>query len=176
VIVFYYISVQVFYLTAPFIVVYAFATNQQHHIITLLGKFLALSIKPLMIVFSIVLAMLAIKLFEGINGSIIGVNFDMFQQILDVSKSKDNIESLVDLFDMGVNDAKDELQIVGITFIGSVAKLMIQIFSTLAVFYIVFNGADMFIKMLGFKEAGIDVHESLGREMDNGSAKYSRPI
>jgi len=176
VIVFYYISVEVFYLTAPFVVVYAFASNQQQHIITLLSKFLALSIKPLMIVLSIILAMLAIKLFEGINNSIIGVNFDMFQQVLDLDKSIGIIDNWSVLWERGMDFVKDTLNVVGITFIGSIAKLMIQVFSTLAVFYIVFNGADMFIKMLGFKEAGIDVQESLGREIDNGSGRYSRPI
>lgn len=172
VIVFYYISVEVFYLVAPFIVVYAFASNQQQYIISLLGRFLALSLKPLMIVLSIALAMLAIKLFEGINTAIISVNFDMFQQVLNIEKFEDEWLSGKALSD----DFFDSLSLLGITFIGSVAKLLVQIFATLGVFYIVFNGAEMFIKMLGFREGGIDIQESVGREIDNGSSKYNRPV
>jgi hypothetical protein len=172
VIVFYYISVEVFYLVAPFIVVYAFASNQQQYIISLLGRFLALSLKPLMIVLSIALAMLAIKLFEGINTAIISVNFDMFQQVLNIDKFEDEWLSgkafSADFF--------DSISLLGITFIGSIAKLLVQIFATLGVFYIVFNGAEMFIKMLGFRESGIDIQESVGREIDNGSSKYNRPV
>jgi len=172
VIVFYYISVEVFYLVAPFIVVYAFASNQQQYIVSLLGRFLALSLKPLMIVLSIALAMLAIKLFEGINTAIISVNFDMFQQVLNIEKFENEWLTGKALS----ADFFDSLSLLGITFIGSVAKLLVQIFATLGVFYIVFNGSEMFIKMLGFKEGGIDIQESIGREIDSGSSKYNRPV
>ena len=121
-----------------------------------------------MIVLSIALAMLAIKIFEGINTSMVSVSFDMFQQILhvDLGTGLSYIKNFV--YDSG--------SMLGISFMGSVIKLLVQIFATLGVFYIVFNGADMFLKMLGFKEAGIDVQESIGREIEGGSSRYSKPV
>lgn len=183
VIVFYFISVEIFYLITPFIVAYALTSNQHQTLISLLIRYFALALKPIMIVFSVVVAMLVISLFEGINNAIILPLFNTFQNVLGVAETTNITDKLTTILDMAFgakmfnNDAMAFLgtsPIIG--FIGGIAMITTKIFAVVSVFYIVFNGSDIMLKLFGLREGGIDVQEGLGSQIEGNMGKYGRPI
>ncbi|MCK9476236.1 MAG: hypothetical protein M0R46_09965 [Candidatus Muirbacterium halophilum] len=171
---FYYISVEIFYLITPFLVAYAFTANQPQVIVNLLMRFFALAIKPVIFVITIVVSMLVINIFDGINSTMIQPMFHMFDAIFNVEKEVDGLFMWLTLND--VSNGIDDMNSLYVGVLGAVLNMLTSIFAVIATFYIIFNGQDMFMSLFGFKERGIDVQEGIGSQVAGDMSKYSKPI
>jgi len=169
--VFFIISVQIYYIILPFFAAYAFSTNQPGVLIRGLSKFLLISLRPLILVISLVIALLAVVIFQGILGYVIDPFFNVFTAMLDQL----SFSTLLSYGGEGswFGDVYDG-------FFLSALKGIIHIFVGIAVFYatfyITFYGADIFASLFGEKERGLDIQEHIGNPIDSGTSRVSKPI
>ncbi|MDD2653011.1 MAG: hypothetical protein PHX44_08180 [Sulfurimonas sp.] len=148
---FWAISVLLYYMVTPFLVAFALAANQTELIKKFLKTGVILAFKPLMLVVSIVIAIFAVEFLGNLNNLLIDWNFD-------------NVKFLFTKIDtdlMYLMILKELLHIVNSIVIAFLA------------FYLVFNGSDMILNLIGLKDVSVDVQGSVGDKIDSKSAKYS---
>lgn len=148
---FWVISVLLYYLVTPFLVAFALASNQTELIKKFLKTGLVLAFRPLMLVVSIVIAIFATEFLGNLNNLLIDWNFDNLKFLF----------TKVDTDLMYLMILKEFLHIVNsivIAFLG---------------FYLVFNGSDMILNLIGLKDVSVDVQGSVGDKIDSKSSKYS---
>ncbi|MGD9687261.1 MAG: hypothetical protein AB7U43_09855 [Desulfobacter sp.] len=148
---FWAISVLLYYMVTPFLVAFALASNQTELIKKFLKTGVILAFKPLMLVVSIVIAIFAVEFLGNLNNLLIDWNFD-------------NVKFLFTKIDtdlMYLMILKELLHIVNSIVIAFLA------------FYLVFNGGEMILNLIGLKDVSVDVQGAIGDKIDSKSAKYS---
>lgn len=145
----YFISVFIYFLVSPFIVIYAMSQQQTDIIKNFLIRGVALSFKPILIILSIVVAVLAIELFKDLSIILFDTNFAL---LVDTVKEETFFLNPLDWF---------------FVFLKGVIDVGVSIVATVSAFYLVFNGAEMILGMFGFKDVGIDVKEVVGGAVEN---------
>lgn len=148
---FWAISVLIYYLVTPFLVAFALASNQTELIKKFLKTGVILAFKPLMLVVSIVIAIFATEFLGNLNNLLIDWNFDNLKFLF----------TKVDTDLMYLMILKELMHIVNTIVIGFLG------------FYLVFNGSDMILNLIGLKDVSVDVQGSVGDKIDSKSAKYS---
>lgn len=148
---FWAISVLLYYMVTPFLVAFALAANQTELIKKFLKTGVILAFKPLMLVVSIVIAIFATEFLGNLNNLLIDWNFDNLKFLF----------TKVDTELMYWMILKELLHIVNSIVIAFLA------------FYLVFNGGDMILNLIGLKDVSVDVQGSVGDKIDSKSSKYS---
>lgn len=148
---FWAISVLIYYLVTPFLVAFALASNQTELIKKFLKTGVILAFKPLMLVVSIVIAIFATEFLGNLNNLLIDWNFDNLKFLF----------TKVDTDLMYLMILKELMHIVNSIVIAFLA------------FYLVFNGSDMILNLIGLKDVSVDVQGSVGDKIDSKSSKYS---
>ncbi len=148
---FWAISVLIYYLVTPYLVAFALASNQTELIKKFLKTGVILAFKPLMLVVSIVIAIFATEFLGNLNNLLIDWNFDNLKFLF----------TKVDTDLMYLMILKEFLHIVNSIVIAFLA------------FYLVFNGGDMILNLIGLKDVSVDVQGSVGDKIDSKSSKYS---
>ncbi|MCK9454227.1 hypothetical protein [Sulfurimonas sp.] len=148
---FWAISVLLYYMVTPFLVAFAMASQQGEVIKKFLKTGVFLAFKPLMLVISIVIAIFATEFLGNLNNLLIDWNFDNLKFLF----------TKVDTELMYLMILKEFLHIVNSIVIAFLA------------FYLVFNGSDMILNLIGLKDVSVDVQTSVGDKIDNKSSKYS---
>ena len=156
----YFISAFTYFLVSPFIIVYAMSSQQTEIIKNFVIRGIALAFKPILIVFSIVIAITAVYLINDLSIIMFEGNFNL---LIDTVKSSEN-SSILTLIDYLLMFFK------GIVMVGS------SVVGVLSAFYLVFNGAEMILGMFGFKETGIDIKEIVGSSVENKTSKFNTPV
>ncbi len=153
----YFISVFIYFLVSPFIIVYALSQQQTEIIKDFLIRGVALAFKPILIILSVVVAVMAVDLFKDLSIILFETNFTLLINIIDENS---NPFSLLGLF---------------FVFLRGVVEVGTSIVATVSAFYLVFNGAEMILGMFGFKQSGIDVKEVVGGAVEGKTSKYNNP-
>ncbi len=151
----YFISVFIYFLISPFLIVYAGSQQQTEVIKSFITRGIALAFKPILIVLSVVVTILAISLIKDLATIIFDKNFNL---MIDLVRTESNY-GLVLFF----------LFLQGVLTVGT---MVISLFTA---FYLVFSGAEMFLSILGFKETGVDIKETVGNSIENRTGKYNTP-
>ncbi|QKF82410.1 hypothetical protein [Halarcobacter ebronensis] len=158
VIFFYYFMIEIYYLAVPFMIAFAFSTNQLEHLKTFMKVGLTLAFKPLLIVISIVMALFAKEFFETINVMLINLQFEPMYALNEASSF-----SIGSFFDtLGLTTIK------GFLLIGN------SIIGVFVVFYLVFNGANMILDIFGIRDS-ISENQLVGN-VESKTAKWQNPI
>jgi len=169
---FYYVSVEIFYLVAPFVAIYALSADQMSVLKSFISRFLALAFKPLLIVLSVIMAIMAMEIFDKLAKVTAHKTFDSFFAITEFDRSH------WDTTDMGIDamnwvksqvDLSDYLIVCfkGILLTGA------QVVQLLAVFYLVFYGSTMILNMFGFKDSGTDAQDTVGSTFESKTGKFN---
>ncbi len=170
---FYYVSVEIFYLVAPFIVIYALSTDQMNVLKSFFSRFLALAFKPVLIVLSIIMAIMANELFDKLAMLSSHKTFDTFFAITQYDRSviDNNADFLTVIQQLGsyAVDFSD----YGLLFFKGTLLVGAKVVSLLAVFYLVFYGSTMILNIFGMKDSGIDAQDTVGSSIDSKSSKYN---
>lgn len=139
-----YFSVTIFVYTliSPFYAVYVFASQQKESIISFLVRGVVIIFKPVLIVISIVIAILATELITSIGYTLTNEIFTFF--------TKNDLASSFTLSSMII------------AFLHGMVDLAIAIITTLFSFYFIFKGANLILSVFGYNGGGIDSHEVVG--------------
>ena len=139
-----YFSVTLFVYTliSPFYVVYVFASQQKESIIAFFVRGIVIIFKPVLIVLSIVIAILATELITSIGYTLTNEIFTFF--------TKNDIASSFTLSSMIIS------------FLHGMVDLAIAIITTLFSFYFIFKGSNLILSVFGYSGGGIDSHEVVG--------------
>jgi hypothetical protein len=151
----YFISVFIYFLVSPFIIVYALSQQQTDTIKDFLIRGVALAFKPILIILSVVVAVVAVDLFKDLSIILFETNFAL---LVDLIKTQD--KTMLSWF---------------FIFLRGVLEVGTSIVATVSAFYLVFNGAEMILGMFGFKQSGIDVKEVVGSAVEGKTSKYNNP-
>lgn len=169
---FYYVSVEIFYLVAPFVAIYALSTEQMSVLKNFTTRFLALAFKPVLIVISIVIAIIAMELLNRLGMLGAHKTFDTFFAITQFDRNTIDLSS--DMFaevGQGISwlfDFKD----YGLLFFKGLLLVGSNVVSLLVVFYLVFYGSTMLLNIFGIKDSGIDAQDTIGSQVEGKSSKY----
>lgn len=139
-----YFSVTLFVYTliSPFYVVYVFASQQKESIINFFVRGIVIIFKPVLIVISIVIAILATELITSIGYTLTNEIFTFF--------TKNDLASSFSLSSMIIS------------FLHGMVDLAIAIITTLFSFYFIFKGSNLILAVFGYHGGGIDSHEVVG--------------
>ena len=159
VIAYYFISVFIYMLVSPFVMAYAFANQQNEIIRSYILRGVALLFKPLFIVLSVVIAIVAIDLIGSINNLLVTNQFDLLLAITGADNG----------FTMALTD-------ISLLFAKGMLLIASSLIGILMAFYLVFYGSDMILKMFGFNEVGIDAQEIVGSQIEGKSGKFNTPM
>ena len=159
VITWYFISVFIYSLASPFMIVHAISTQQTESIKSYITKGIALAFKPMLILISIVIAILAVYLINDLSIMMFEGNFSL---LVDIIKSKANTDYIT-FSDYIIIFLK------GLVMVGS------SIIGVLSAFYLVFNGAEILLGFIGIREIGIDVKEAVGNSVESKTSKFNTP-
>lgn len=152
----YFISVFVYSLASPFMIVYAISTQQTDSIKSYIIKGVVLAFKPLLIVISIAIALLAVYLINDLSIMMFEGNFTL---LIDVVKT-DTSGTLIDYLLM---------------FFKGLVMLGASMVGVLSAFYFVWSGAEILLGFIGFKETGVDVKEAVGASIEGKTSKFNTP-
>jgi len=165
---FYYVSVEIFYLVAPFVAIYALSADQMGVLKSFISRFLALAFKPPLIVLSVIMAIMAMEIFDKLAKVTSHKTFDSFFAITAFNRTHWDIESSMTSIRQFM-DFKDYMLISfkGVLLVGA------ETVQLLAVFYLVFYGSTMILNMFGFKDSGTDAQDTVGSSFESKTGKFS---
>lgn len=173
---FYYISVEIFYLVAPFIAIYALSTDQMNILKSFFSRFLALAFKPVLIVLSIIIAIMANELFDKLAFLSSHKTFDTFFAITQYNRTAVDSSGVIALFDSvsnGVSNFITDWNDYGLLFFKGSLLVGAKVVSLVVVFYLVFYGSTMILNIFGMKDSGIDAQDTVGSSIDSKTSKYN---
>ncbi|AFL68544.1 hypothetical protein [Sulfurospirillum barnesii] len=170
---FYYVTVEIFYLVSPFVAIYALSNDQMQVLKSFFSRFLALAFKPVLIVVSIIMAIMANELFDKLAMLSSHKTFDTFFAITQYDRTAidTNANFLTNIQQLGsyAIDFSD----YGLLFFKGTLLVGAKVVSLLAVFYLVFYGSTMVLNIFGMKDSGIDAQDTVGNSIESKSSKYS---
>ncbi len=164
VIFFYFLNVEIFYLTSPFIVAFAFVSNQLEILKSVFKTLLILAFKPVLIVISVVLALFAFEFFTTINQSLLEQQFEPIFAMTEAMQ----VNSIGSASTYMFSD-------FGLIFIKGFISMGISIVSIIVCFYLVLNGANLILDMFRVREASFDAQSILGDKIEGKSNKMNMP-
>ena len=157
VIAFYFLSISILYIVIPFASIFAFSTGNLEIIKNLVKQTFILAVKPVLIVVSVLMALLVADLIISLNKVVITSMFEpLFALTINASNTSTSIFSSVQNFGFG-----------GIFLFLKSTMLLASNFVTIFVcFYLVFNGANIILDILGMKDGGFDVGGIIGDKVE----------
>ncbi len=161
---FYFLSVGILYIVIPFASIFAFSTGNLDIIKNLIKYTFILAVKPVLIVVSVVMAFFVFEMFQALNNVLVS---SMFEPLFFLANGME-----VDFGDFSTY--LDGLQGLGNSMIFLFMKSAMMIVSTLITvfvcFYLVFNGANIILDILGMRDGGFDVGNVIGDKVENKSS------
>lgn len=159
VIAFYFLSVEILYIVIPFASVFAFSTGNVEILKTLVKNTFLLAIRPVLIVVSVIMALFVYDMFSNLNEILISSMFEpLFALANDLTESASFFSS--DKY-VGIGNSAIFLFIQSLMLVGS------SILTIFVCFYLVFNGANIMLDLLGMRDGGFDVGGVIGDKSEN---------
>lgn len=149
--IFYVGSLFVYYFVSPFILAYALGSQQTEALRSFISRGVVLAFKPIMMVVSIVIALVAIDLTQEI------LNF-----VEDVI-----MQNLISTYDVS------DFKFIMFTFFQGLFHVISLVVKGVMAFVLVFKGSDLILSLFGFKDSGVNMKEVIGGDIERGTGKYS---
>lgn len=160
VIVYYLISVIIYLNLSPFVAAWAFAKGQNDALKSFFIKGVALGIKPITLVISIVISVIGLDLVKALNLLIIEKQFNNFFAITMTQNTLSTAYAFSD---------------DGLLFIKGFIGIVISVVASIIVFYIVLNGSDVIARILGIDErTSSDTQNTIGNQVDQKTSRFSK--
>ena len=150
VVVFYLISLFIYFFVSPFILAYALGSQQTEVIRSFIARGVVMSLKPIMLVLSIVITLVALDL----TMELLSFTEDVILQNM-----------------ITINDVSG-FKFIMFTFFQGLFHVIALVVTSIMAFTLVFKGADMILALFGFKESGTNVKEVVGGDIENKAGKY----
>ena len=149
--VFYAISLFVYYYVSPFLLAYALGSQQTEALRSFISRGVVLALKPIMIVLSIVVALVAV---------------DLTQEILNFTEDV-IMQNLITTYDVS------GWKFIMFTFFQGLFHVISLVVKSAMAFVLVFKGSDIIMALFGFKDSGVNVKEVIGADIEKGTSKYT---
>ena len=149
--VFYAISLFVYYYVSPFLLAYALGSQQTEALRSFISRGVVLAFKPIMLVMSIVVALVAI---------------DLTQEILNFTENV-IMQNLISAYDVS------GWKFIMFTFFQGLFHVISLIVKSAMAFVLVFKGTDIIMALFGFKDSGVNVKEVIGADIERSTGKYT---
>jgi hypothetical protein len=159
---FYFLSVSILYIVIPFASIFAFSTGNLDILKNLIKHTFILAIKPVLIVVSVIMAFFVYELFHSLNEILVA---SMFEPLFYLANNMSSNAEWYDLKSMlsGIGNSSIFL------FLKSAMMIVSSIITIFVCFYLVFNGANIILDILGMRDGGFDVGNTIGDKVENKS-------
>lgn len=157
---FYFLSIEILYIVIPFASIFAFSTGNLEIIKNLVKQTFILAVKPVLIVVSVLMAMFVYEMFQQLNEVIVTA---MFEPLFALSNNLTSTVTLTSNWDNGFNGIKASSIFLFMKSTMLIASSVITIF---VCFYLVFNGANIILDILGIKDSGFDTGGVIGDKVE----------
>jgi hypothetical protein len=164
---FYFLSIVVLYTIIPFASVFAFSTGNLDIIKNLIKHTFLLSIKPILIVVSVLLAIFAYTMFSSLNETLIASMFEPLYAMMAVDGGIANPINAI---------YHNTVSVTLVLFLKGLFHLASSLITTVACFYLVFNGANIILDILGMRDGGFDVSGVIGDKVEGKSSKMNQMV
>lgn len=163
VITFYFLSVEILYIVIPFASIFAFSTGNLDIIKNLIKHTFLLALKPILIVVSVIIAIFAYDVLNSLNQVVVAGMFEpLFMLTNDIQA-----DSGSGTFDMIQNFAHGLGAGAILLFLKSTLLLATSFITIFVCFYLVFNGANIILDILGMRDGGFDVGGVIGDKVES---------
>lgn len=163
VITFYFLSVEILYIVIPFASIFAFSTGNLDIIKNLIKHTFLLALKPILIVVSVIIAIFAYDVLNSLNQVVVAGMFEpLFMLTNDIQA-----DSGSGTFDMIQNFAHGFGAGAILLFLKSTLLLATSFITIFVCFYLVFNGANIILDILGMRDGGFDVGGVIGDKVES---------
>ena len=162
VIAFYFLSVEILYLVIPFASIFAFSTGNLDIMKNLIKNTFLLAVKPVLIVVSVLMALFVADMLNSLNQVIVT---SMFEPLFALSNdlSSETVSNVSSAFDVVKGMGAGGIFI----FLKSTMLLASSFITVFVCFYLVFNGANIMLDLLGMRDGGFDVGGVIGDKVEN---------
>lgn len=158
VIAFYFLSIEILYIIIPFASIFAFSTGNLEIIKNLIKQTFILAVKPVLIVVSVLMAIFVAELIVSLNQVVIT---SMFEPLFALTTNSNNTSS-------GLFSGFSNLGFGAIFLFLKSTMILASNFVTIFIcFYLVFNGANIILDLLGMKDGGFDVGGIIGDKVES---------
>ena len=159
---FYFLSVGILYIVIPFASIFAFSTGNLEIIKNLIKFTFILAVKPVLIVVSVIMAFFVYEMFQSLNEVLVS---SMFEPLFLLAN---NMTSDAEWYDvksmlMGIGNSSIFL------FLKSSMMVVSSLITVFVCFYLLFNGAKIILDILGMRDGGFDVGNTIGDKVENKS-------
>lgn len=163
VIVFYFLSVEILYIVIPFASIFAFSTGNLDIIKNLIKHTFLLALKPILIVVSVIMALFAYDMLNSLNQVVVTGMFEpLFMLANDMQTDNDS-----GTFNMAQNFAHGIGTGAILLFLKTTLVLATSFLTVFVCFYLVFNGANIILDILGMRDGGFDVGGIVGDKIES---------
>ena len=149
--VFYAISLFIYYYVSPFLLAYALGSQQTEALRSFISRGVVLAFKPIMLVMSVVVALVAV---------------DLTQEILNFTENV-MIQNLISTYNVS------GWKFIMFTFFQGLFHVISLVTKSAMAFVLVFKGTDIIMALFGFKESGVNVKEVIGSDIERSTGKYT---
>ncbi len=162
VIVFYFLSVEILYIVIPFASIFAFSTGNLDIIKNLIKYTFLLALKPILIVVSVIMALFAYDMLNSLNQVVVTGMFEpLFMLANDMQTDSGT----------GTENFGNYINGIGagaiLLFLKSTLVLATSFITVFVCFYLVFNGANIILDILGMRDGGFDVGGIVGDKIES---------
>lgn len=162
VIVFYFLSVEILYIVIPFASIFAFSTGNLDIIKNLIKHTFLLALKPILIVVSVIMALFAYDMLNSLNQVVVTGMFEpLFMLANDMQTDSGT----------GTENFGNYINGIGagaiLLFLKSTLVLATSFITVFVCFYLVFNGANIILDILGMRDGGFDVGGIVGDKIES---------
>lgn len=159
---FYFLSVEILYLIIPFASIFAFSTGNLDIIKNLIKNTFLLAVKPVLIVVSVIMAMFVYEMFTQLNEVLISSMFEPLYALAN-DKVADSTWNPTTWFG-GLAGMGNSIIFL---FMKGVMAILSSIMTVFVCFYLVFNGANILLDLLGMRDGGFDVGGIIGDKVES---------
>lgn len=144
-------SLFVYYFVSPFILAYALGSQQTEALRSFISRGVVLAFKPIIMVVSIVIALVAI---------------DLTQEILNFVENV-IMQNLISAYDVS------GFKFIMFTFFQGLFHVISLVVKGIMAFVLVFKGSDLILSLFGFKDSGVNMKEVIGGDIEKGTSRYT---
>lgn len=163
VITFYFLSIEILYIVIPFASIFAFSTGNLDIIKNLIKHTFLLALKPILIVVSVIMALFAYDMLNSLNQVVVAGMFEplfMLANDMQTDSGSGTFESVGNYIN-GIGAGAILL------FLKSTLVLATSFITVFVCFYLVFNGANIILDILGMRDGGFDVGGIVGDKIES---------
>lgn len=163
VITFYFLSVEILYIVIPFASIFAFSTGNLDIIKNLIKHTFLLALKPILIVFSVIMALFAYDMLNSLNQVVVT---GMFEPLFMLANDIQADSGSSPFFITGEITPSHGAGAI-LLFLKSTLILATSFITVFVCFYLVFNGANIMLDILGMRDGGFDVGGVIGDKVES---------